>query len=170
MSLHGQSVVDTGKRLKIRTACTDDAAVIASILAETFTEYRSLYTTEAFVAMTPGQGEIIKRFDEAGDIWVVELDAEIVGTVSAVHRNDALYIRSLAILPAAQGLRIGERLLKKAEDYAIAGGFKFLTLSTGAFLLRALQLYDRFGFTCRGIDDFHGTRLIAMEKRLGSRE
>jgi ribosomal protein S18 acetylase RimI-like enzyme len=152
--------------LKIRTARPDDAAEIAKILAETFAEYKSLYTTEAFAAMTPGADEIEKRISEAGRIWVAALDGEIVGTVSVVHCNESLYIRSLAILPAAQGLRIGERLLTEIENYAVAGGFKILTLSTGEFLPRALRLYDRFGFTQWGIDNFYGTRLIAMEKRL----
>jgi hypothetical protein len=34
-------------------------------------------------------------------------------------------------------------LLKKTENYAVAGGFKVLTLITGAVLLRALRLYDK---------------------------
>lgn len=153
-------------RLKIRTARPDDAAVIAKILAETFAEYESLYTAEAFAVMTPGEDEIKKRFGEAGKIWVVALDGEIVGTVSVVHRNEILYIRSLAILPAAQGFRIGERLLTEVENYSVGKRFKILTLSTGAFLPRALRLYDRFGFICRGTNDFYGTRLIAMEKHL----
>jgi ribosomal protein S18 acetylase RimI-like enzyme len=154
-------------RLKIRTARPNDAAEIAKILAETFAEYKSLYTPEAFAMMTPGKDEIEKRFSEAGRIWVAALEGEIVGTVSVVNRNESLYIRSLAILPAAQGLRIGERLLTEVENYSVAGGFKILTLSTGAFLPRALRLYDKFGFTQRGVGDFYGTRLIAMEKRLG---
>lgn len=157
-------------RLKIRTARPDDAAIIAKILAETFAEYKSLYTPEAFAAMTPGADEIEKRFNEAGEIWVAALSGEIVGTVSVVHRNETLYIRSLAILPAAQGLRIGERLLAEVENYAVAGGFKILTLSTGAFLPRALRLYEKFGFTRRGINDFYGTRLISMEKHLNSKK
>ena len=78
-------------RLKIRTACPDDAAVIAKILAETFAEYKSLYTPKAFAVMTPGKDEIERRFTEAGEIWVAALDGEIIGTVSAVQRGEALY-------------------------------------------------------------------------------
>lgn len=167
MPRHSQAAISTPTRLKIRTARSDDATEIAKILAETFAEYEPLYTPEAFEVTTPGENEIKKRFDEAGEIWVAVLDDEIVGTVSVLPRGEALYIRSLAILPVAQGMRIGERLMRKTEDYAVAGGFKILTLSTGAFLRRALRLYDRVGFTPSGIDDFHGTRLIVMEKCLG---
>ena len=116
--------------------------------------------------MTLGANEIKQRFGETGRIWVAARDSEIVGTISVVTRGAALHVRSLAILPVAQGLRIGERLLGNAENYAVAGGFKILTLSTGAFLSRALRLYERFGFIQRGVDDFHGTRLIAMQKHL----
>lgn len=160
-------------QLKIRTARPDDAAVIAGILAETFAEYISFYTPEAFTVMTPGENEIQKRFHAAGEMWVATLDGEIAGTVSAVpHKGgggsngNALYIRSLAILPAAQGLRIGERLLREIENYAAANKFRGLTLSTGEFLRRAVRLYERCGFIRRGVDDFYGTPLIAMEKHL----
>jgi ribosomal protein S18 acetylase RimI-like enzyme/uncharacterized protein YciI len=152
--------------LKIRTARPIDAAVIARILAETFAAYESLYTPEALAAMTPGEDEIKKRFNEAGEIWVAALDGEIVGTVSVIQQNNSLYIRSLAILPAAQGLQTGERLLKEIERYAVAGEFKILTLSTGEFLRRAIRLYERCGFIVRGTLDFYGTQLIAMEKFL----
>ena len=162
----GINYFEIRSRLKIRTARRDDVAIIAKILAATFAEYESLYTAEAFAAMTPGEEEIKKRFGESGEIWVAALDGEIVGTVSVVHRNETLYIRSPAILPAARGLRIGKRLLRKTENYAVAGGFKVLTLRTGAFLPRARQLYERFGFTRLGIDDFYGTWLIVMEKQL----
>ena len=107
-----------------------------------------------------------KRFSESGEIWVAELDSEIVGTVSVAHRNQALYIRSLAIMPTAQGMRMGQRLLEHVENYAVAGGFKILTLSTGSFLQQAVRLYERFGFVCHRNIDFYGTDLIAMEKYL----
>lgn len=153
-------------RIKIRTARTDDAGSIAGILTESFAEFKSFYTTEAFAVMTPGRGEIEKRFDEPGKIWVAVLDGELVGTVSILHQKEVLYIRSLAIVPAAQGLRIGESLLLKTETYAVAQGFMILYLNTGEFLHRAVRLYERFGFSRRGTVDFYGTRLIAMKKYL----
>lgn len=162
----GINLFDIRTRLKIRTACPDDAAAIAEILAKAFAEYDSFYTPEALAAMIPGEDEIKRRFEKAGVIWVAALDDEIVGTVSVVPREKSLYIRSLAILPAAQGLRIGERLLTEAEKYAVSHGFKILTLSTGEFLRRAVQLYERLSFSRRKSVDFYGTRLMAMEKHL----
>ncbi|MET0753877.1 MAG: GNAT family N-acetyltransferase [Pyrinomonadaceae bacterium] len=72
--------------------------------------------------MTPSENEIKKRFGKAGEIWIAALDSEIIGTVSVVHHNEALYIRSPAILSAAQGLRIGELLLRDTENYAVVYG------------------------------------------------
>jgi GNAT superfamily N-acetyltransferase len=139
------------KRLKIKTARLDGAAEITGILQETFAEYESLYTPEAFAMITLSADEIKKRFSEAGKIWVAMLDGKIVGTVSAVHRNESLYIRSLAILPAAQGLRIGERLLTEIENYAVADGYKILTLSTGEFLHRAVRHTKDWGSALREV-------------------
>ncbi|MBA3786754.1 MAG: GNAT family N-acetyltransferase [Acidobacteria bacterium] len=96
--------------MEIRTAQPDDARAIASVLAESFAEYESLYTAEAFAATTPNEAVIKNRFDE-GEMWIAVLGEKIVGTVSVVPENESLYIRSMAILPAARGAGIGERLL-----------------------------------------------------------
>ncbi len=150
--------------LEIRTAQPDDARAIASVLAESFAEYESLYTAEAFAATTPNEAVIKNRFDE-GEMWIAVLGEKIVGTVSVVPENESLYIRSMAILPAARGAGIGERLLTEIENYAVAGAFGRLILSTTPFLNRAIGLYEKFGFVRSGDSDLYGTPLIKMEKK-----
>jgi GNAT superfamily N-acetyltransferase len=107
-----------------------------------------------------------------GPIWVGLEDNRVVSTLSAVHRNEELYLRGMAVLPKSRGKRIGWLLLEYAEKYALKNGSKRLLLSTTPFLTRAITLYEQFGFqrTDEGPHDLSGTPIYTMEKRLSNHE
>ena len=151
----------------IRRAVAADAPAIAGVLAAAFAEYEALYTPEGLAATTPPADLIAARLEE-GPIWVAVREEAIVGTVSAVRRGEALYVRSMAVLPAARGQRGGEALLREVEAFARANGATSLLLSTTPFLARAIRLYEQwgFGFTDAGPHDLHGTPLLTMVKPL----
>jgi len=153
--------------IQLRRAGADDAASIAAVLSESFAEYKSSYTPKAFAATTPTPEEIQKRVEE-GPIWVAFSDDMIVGTVSSISEGEALYIRSMAVLPSARGQHIGELLLEQIERFASGQGCRRLILSTTPFLTRAISLYQRFGFrrTNDGPHDLFGTPLFTMAKNL----
>ena len=156
-----------GSGIVVRLAAADEAAAIAALLYRAFVEYEQLYVPEAFAATTPTAGQIAKRFDE-GPIWIALQDGVPVGTLSAVPRGQALYIRSTAVLPAARGLGIGKSLLQQAEAFAHSRGCGLIVLSTTPFLLQAIRLYESFGFqrSPEGPLDLFGTPLLTMVKRL----
>ncbi len=155
--------------MKIRRAVKDEADAIADILREAFAEFAADYTPEAFAIVTPPADEIAGRFDE-GPIWVALKDGEIVATVSTVPEPEWLYIRSMAVLPSAQGLGLGRELLEAVEKHAIENGFERLFLYTTNFSLDAIRLYEKSGFE-RGrdtsADEWYGTPGLAMEKKIG---
>lgn len=155
--------------LQIRLAAPEDASAIASVLLESFMEYKSLYTQEGFTATTPASDQIQNRMQE-GHAWVALLNNAIVGTVSVVPKCESLYVRGMALLPAARGQKIGELLLREVEGFAIEQGFKRMYLSTTPFLTRAIQLYEHYGFrrSSEGPDNLFGTPLFTMEKILES--
>ena len=134
---------------------------------DSFVEYESLYTPDGFAATAISVEQIAGRIAE-GPVWIAERDEIIVGTVSVVPQGESLYIRGMAVLPSARGMRIGATLLTQVEQFALAGDFKRLVLSTTPFLNRAIQLYEHFGFrrTTGGSNDLCGTPLFTMEKRL----
>src|SRR2546423_499061 len=160
--------MERGKpNIQIRMAITDDASSIASVLYQSFVEYKSSYTPEGFAATTPTTDQIRSRMME-GPVWVALRDHAIVGTVSVVPKGDSLYIRGMALLPTARGHKIGELLLGHIESFASARGYKRLFLSTTPFLSRAIRLYEHFGFrrNSEGPHDLFGTPLFTMEKAL----
>jgi ribosomal protein S18 acetylase RimI-like enzyme len=153
--------------VQIRFAIVDEAASIAWVLHQAFADYQSLYTAEAFAITTPTPSEIEQRWNE-GPVWSVVKDSRLVGTVAAVAKDDALYIRSMAVVPSARGQGIGKMLLSEVESFARAGGFQRMLLSTTPFLDDAIRLYERFGFkrTGEGPHALAGTPLFTMEKAL----
>jgi len=163
------SIVESGsgQRVQIRLAASVDAAQIASVLRESFIEYRDSYTPEGFAATTPTIEEVQSRMEE-GPVWVTLLDGSVVGTVAAVERGEDLYVRGMAVLPAARGSGVGQLLLREIEDYAATRGYRRLVLSTTPFLHSAIRLYERFGFlrSEEGARDLKGTPLFTMVKNL----
>jgi len=151
-------------------AIPDDASAIASTLHRAFLEYESLYTPEAFAATISSPDRVRGRLTE-GPIWVALQNNVVVGTVSAAPKGDALYIRGMAVDPAARGDGIGRELMKLVEEYAVERGFKRLYLSTTPFLSGAIRLYESCGFVRNddGPNDLFGTPLFTMEKNLGDR-
>ena len=160
-------MTDESPDIQIRRAAPADAEAVASVLRESFAEYRDSYTGEAFAATTPAGEQIRGRMDE-GPVWVAVRGDVVVGTVSVVPRGESLYVRGMGVLPAARGQRLGEALLRRVEEFASARGHRRLYLSTTPFLARAIQLYERAGF--RRCDDgpheLCGTPLFTMEKAL----
>jgi ribosomal protein S18 acetylase RimI-like enzyme len=153
--------------MEIRRARAADAAAIARALAAAFAEFAPAYTPAALAATTPPAARVRARLRE-GPIWVAVEGGAVVGTVSAVPRGAGVYVRSMAVLPAARGRGAGAALLREVERYARGLGATSLFLSTTPFLTQAIRLYVRHGFaaTGDGPHDLHGTPLITMVKPL----
>jgi GNAT superfamily N-acetyltransferase len=151
--------------IHIRRALPDDAVAIAAVLYQSFVEYESAYTPEAFAATTPTADQIRDRMHE-GPIWVAVQQNAVVGTVSAVPKGEALYLRSMAVTPTARGYGIGYTLLAAAERFAIHHGFMRLVLRTTPFLTSAIQLYEHYGLarSNEGPHALLGTPLFTMVK------
>ena len=157
----------TVSAIQIRLAEDIDAGAIAALLFESFAEYESLYTPEGFAATAIAPEQIAKRIAE-GSVWVAVCGEMIAGTISVIRKENSLYLRGMAVLPAARGQRIGELLLTHVEQFAAAKDFRRLLLSTTPFLDRAIRLYEHFGFrrTDEGPHELFGTPLFSMEKVL----
>jgi ribosomal protein S18 acetylase RimI-like enzyme len=157
--------------MTIRRAVAEDAWAIACLLHDCFAEFRPLYTSGGFEATAIGAEEVQVRMTE-GPVWIALCEDSICGTVAAVARGGALYIRGMGVLPSFRGKGAGEDLLKQAEAFAIEHDLETLLLTTIPFLDSAIRLYERFGFcrTTDGSSDLFGTPLFTMAKRLSPSE
>src|SRR5262245_52913346 len=155
--------------LQIRLATPADVEEIASVLLKSFVEFQSLYTADAFAATVLTPEQIQGRMNE-GPVWVAIDSGELVGAVSAIVTEDGLYVRGMAVNPAARGKRIGHELLNCIERFAVDNKCNRIFLSTTPFLSRAIKLYERFGFrkNAEGPDNLFGTPLFTMVKSLSA--
>jgi putative acetyltransferase len=154
-------------RVFSRRATLDDASCIASLLFDAFVEFRAAYTEEAFAATAVTSEQMTQRLRE-GPVWVACADARLLGTVSAVDRAEDLYVRGMAVLPAARGRAVGRSLMAEVETFARRHGYRRLLLSTTPFLTHAIHLYEHAGFhrVDEGPDHLCGTPLWTMAKVL----
>lgn len=154
-------------QLQIRHATFHDTPAIAAVLKQVFMEYQGVLTPAALVATTPTPDQIAQRLVD-GPIWVAVLNQQIVGTVSAIPKTEGVYIRSMAILPAARGQGIGRLLLAQIENFAHIIQYPRLFLSTASFLNRAVALYEKAGFerSDDGPTELYGTPIFSMAKSL----
>jgi N-acetylglutamate synthase-like GNAT family acetyltransferase len=151
--------------LEVRRAGPADAPAIAAVLHESFVEFKALYTEGGFAATTLGTEQVLTRMRE-GPIWVALREGAVMGTVAAVVKNESVYVRGMAVLPAARATGAGTVLLQHVEGWASGQGCGRLFLSTTPFLSSAIRLYERYGFrrTDEGLHDLFGTPLFTMEK------
>ena len=158
-------MTQSASEVRVRRATTDDAAWVASVLRQAFSEYEQFYTEQGYAATTPGASEIVARMGQ-GPVWVAVHKKQIVGTGSVVPKPEGIYIRGMAVIPSARGLGIGRRLLDEIQHFAIAQGCARLFLSTTPFLSTAIRLYEAFGFRRMndGPHDLFGRPLFTMEK------
>lgn len=156
---------------KIRRVEREDSAVVAKILYDSFAEFEVLYTHDGFAATTLTAERVLARMEE-GPVWLALREAEALGTVAAVVKEDSVYIRGMAVHPAARGLGVGARLLEVVEDWAVGQGVMRVFLSTTPFLHAAIRLYESHGFerTRTDAQDLFGTPLFTMEKKIPRRQ
>lgn len=160
-------MAETNSDLYVRKATVNDAASITQVLHEAFAEYESLYTPAAFAATVCSIQKVQHRMSE-GPLWVAIQNEHVVGTVSAIPDSSVVYIRGMALSPAARGQGIGRLLLQQVEQFAHEQSATRLFLSTTPFLTRAICLYEQFGFqrSDEGPSELFGTPLFTMVKTL----
>jgi GNAT superfamily N-acetyltransferase len=156
--------------IEIRLAEPADAPAISAVLHESFLEFKPLYTPGGFAATTPQPQQVLVRMRE-GPVWAGFGNGQIVGTVAAMERDGAAYMRGMAVVYAARGSGMADKLVEKVEEWAARHRYNRLFLTTTPFLSAAIRLYERHGFV-RAVPeppDLFGTPLFTMEKGLNLR-
>jgi len=89
--------------------------------------------------------------DQKIDVLVAIYDNKIVGTASIeMGKKENLHIRSMAVRPDYQGKGIGWRVLREINGLAKKGHSNTITLECFEPLMKAVSLYENFGFRRTG--------------------
>lgn len=144
-----------GGSLRIRRADVTDAAAIADVLRRAFLEFEPLYTPQGFAATTPAEFQIRRRIEE-GPAWVALWQDEIAGTAAAVLQGEkGLYVRGVAVLPAARGCGIAEAMMQEVERFARN------EVALECFWPRLRFWTVRSGYTSASVSGAQGTRICS---------
>jgi len=82
-----------------------------------------------------------------GQIFFAVLDGIVAGTVALIKIGENGYeLAKMAVSPAFQGYRIGEKLMKACVEYAENVGISNIILESNTKQFAAINLYRKFGF------------------------
>ena len=101
-----------------------------------------------------------------GEVYLIETDGMLAGLVVLIAEPDALLLDNIAVAPAAQGQKIGRRLMAFAEQMARQRGLSRLRLYTNELMTENIAWYMRLGFreTHRGTEA--GFRRVYLTREL----
>ncbi len=85
--------------------------------------------------------------EPGGTIFFVKEDKEIIGTVALMKMEDKIFeLTKMAIIPEAQGKRIGQQLMEHTIDFAKQKNWKKLIIYSNRKLENAVYIYKKYGF------------------------
>jgi len=102
----------------------------------------------------------------AGRVHVLEDETAIVGVLVLIPEAGTLLLDNVAILPDAQGLGHGRKLLQFAEQSARDAGYGSIRLYTNEAMTENIALYSRIGYIETHRAEEKGLRRVNMTKRL----
>jgi len=82
----------------------------------------------------------------SGNAWVAEQRGRLIGLLVLDPAEDHLLLDNVAVDPNAQGVGVGSRLLRLAEEQAEAQGLNELRLYTNEAMTENLTYYPRHGY------------------------
>jgi len=147
-----------------RIAGPADVEAISALTRLAYAKWVAVIGREPW-PMTVDYAEAVRkhRFDllQAGD--------DLAALIETTPDGDQLLIVNLAVAPVFQGRGLGVRLLRLAEDLAMASGIEGTRLYTNARFTQNLRLYAALGYRIDREEALNGGIAVHMSKALGTR-
>jgi GNAT superfamily N-acetyltransferase len=125
---------------------------------------------------------VFERDVELAQLWVAEIDGEVVGVAAITTDQEpeyanvgwdisepAIVVHRVAVDPAFRGQGIAEALMLQAEAVARARGIGVLRVDTNTQNSATQKLFPKLGYTLSGETELGfrvGLRFLCYEKRL----
>lgn len=145
----------------VRLACSDDAAAMGELAAAAYQPY------VARIGRRPApMNADYALIADSGSAWVAERWGRLVGLLVLEPAEDHLLLDNVAVDPDVQGLGVGSRLLRLAEEQAQTRGFNEVRLYTNVAMTENLTYYSRHGYRETHRADQDGFRRVFLTKHL----
>ncbi|KFG69918.1 GNAT family N-acetyltransferase [Microvirga sp. BSC39] len=147
--------------LNLRAAGPNDVPAIEALVRSAYSPYIDRIGKPP-APMTCDYGRLV----DEGDVWVLELDRDVVGLIILKSATDHLLLSNVAVSPAHQGRGLGAKLLAHAEAQARQRGFREMRLYTNELMHENLVIYGKLGWTEYDRSEQDGFRRVFMKKEL----
>ncbi len=149
-------------RYRLRRLAPDEAALeaVSKLVRDAFADLPGAPSARLSLAA-------IRRMAEAGPVLVVEQAGAPVACLFLRPSRDvagALYMGTLAVARAARGGGLARRLIEAAAGIGEAGGYRALTLDTGARQAGLRRLFASAGFSATA----EGAGIVQMQRPLAA--
>lgn len=131
--------------LILRGATAADAPAVASIIAQSFEQYRGKLVPESGAFRETAEG-IAGELAHASGAIIAERNGQIVGCVMVKLVEDDLYFGRLSVVPAARGQGIARRLIEAVEDEARRRELAGVRLGVRIVLTENQRLFASLGY------------------------
>ena len=141
----------------VRRGLSVEIPAIAEVVRAANVAYAAVVPADFYAAYLASALDLEGRLRDGGTILVAESDGRLVGTVT--YFQDASWeampmdpapgtagLRATAVHPDHQGRGIGRALIDACLDRAQSHGAERMLLHTAAFMVPAIELYQRLGF------------------------
>ncbi|NJY63985.1 GNAT family N-acetyltransferase [Salinimicrobium sp. CDJ15-81-2] len=108
---------------------------------------------EKYFWVEPHDEEVLGKpekyiIEPGGNIFFVRENDKIIGTVALMKIEDGVFeLTKMAVVPAAQGKKIGQKLMAHTIDFAKSRGWQKLIIWSNRKLENAIYIYFKYGFT-----------------------
>lgn len=127
--------------MTIRQALAGDLQTVLSLTEAAYAPYTALLGAPP-IPVTEDYAPRIER----GEVWLLESGSELAGLIVLERHPDHAMIFSVAVSPAFQGKKLGNRLLDFAEEQTRLWGLPEVRLYTNSHMERNIALYVAYGF------------------------
>jgi GNAT superfamily N-acetyltransferase len=148
--------------LNFQTAKPADAAMIRDLVRAAYARWVPIIGREPRPMNADYDAAIRKH-----EIEIAYLNADAVGVIEMVLREDHLWIENVAVKPDRQGMGLGRKLLSRAEHRAIETERFEMRLLTNSAFVSSIVLYEKVGYVAIGNEPFMGGTTIYLSKKLG---
>lgn len=146
----------------VRAAVPGDVPAIETLVRSAYSKYIERIGKPP-APMTADYGQLVDK----GDVWVLELDGEVVGLIILKSAADHLLLSNVAVSPDHQGRGLGSKLIAHAEAQARQRGLREMRLFTNELMHENLAVYGKLGWVEYDRAEQDGFRRVFMKKELG---
>jgi N-acetylglutamate synthase-like GNAT family acetyltransferase len=145
----------------LRRATDADAGAITELVIAAYRHYEPLIGRTP-IPMLVHYGDAVREHE----IWVLELDGELVGVLELQPRAEQMWIENVAVAPRWQSRGFGRLLLRHGEVEAARHGLHEIGLLTNERYLDNIAMYTHLGYQETQRVPHQGTDLVFFRKQL----